>query len=55
MPAIQICKEGSFNEIPGQGSHGLGPDSSTNLERCQGSNPQGAHFSFTLAGCLVTT
>lgn len=56
MPATQICKHGSLNEeTPGQSSHSLGPGSSTNLERSQGSSPQGAHFSFALTGCLVTT
>lgn len=62
MPATQTGKDGSLTEeTPGQGSHGLGPDSSTNLERSHGSSPQGwhseqgAHFSFTLTGCLVTT
>lgn len=62
MPATQSGKDGSLaEEALGQGSHSLGPDSSTDLERSQGSSPQGwhseegAHFSFTLTGCLVTT
>lgn len=61
MPAIQTHKERSLTEeVSGQGSHGLGPGSS-NLERSHSSSPQGwhteqgAHFSFTLTGCLVTT
>lgn len=34
MPATQTAKDGSLTEeTPGQGSHGLGPDSSTNPER----------------------
>lgn len=48
-------------EEPGQGSYGPGPGSFINLEMSHGSSPQGwhseqgAHFSFTLTGCLVTT
>lgn len=62
MLAIQTHKKSSLTEeVPGQGSHDLGPGSIISLEKSHGSSPQGwhseqgAHFSFTLTGCLVTS